>query len=215
MSPPTIARIALAALLLSIWASLGVARTVTNALRDANLLRVTVAVLFGVAAAVSLVWILRDARNRSLRVLAALGGVGALYAAIVLPMSSPEEKAHFVEYGAVALLAWAALPSRWSTGRRLGAAALFTLGAGWIDEGIQALLPSRYYDLRDVAFNGAAGLLALGALQWVRWARGPSAAPGVGAAPAPLAASSTPAKTASDAAPSAGPAPGSPRSPPA
>jgi hypothetical protein len=35
------------------------------------------------------------------------------------------------------------------------------LAAGWIDELIQGLLPTRYYDLRDVAFNAAAGLLAL------------------------------------------------------
>jgi hypothetical protein len=41
---------------------------------------------------------------------------------------------------------------------------LFVAAAGWIDEGIQALLPSRYYDLRDVAFNAAAGLMALAAI---------------------------------------------------
>ena len=32
---------------------------------------------------------------------------------------------------------------------------------GWLDEGIQAFLPNRYYDLRDVAFNAAAGVLSL------------------------------------------------------
>ncbi len=132
MRSTTLARAALAVVLLTFWASLGVARTVTNQLRDANLLRVTVAVLFGVAAAISLTLLLRDHRNRTPRVLATLGGVGALYAAIVLPMTSPEEKAHFVQYGAVALLAWAALPADWRTGRRFVGAALFTLGAGWI-----------------------------------------------------------------------------------
>ncbi|MGA9519904.1 MAG: VanZ family protein [Myxococcaceae bacterium] len=128
-------------------------------------------------------------------------------------MSSPEEKAHFVEYGVVALLAWAALPAGWRTGRRFVGAALFTLGAGWIDEGIQGLLPSRYYDLRDVAFNGAAGLLALGAVQLIRWARGPTGAPDGEAAPGPLSASNTFATAAFDDAPSAAPEPGSRRSP--
>jgi VanZ family protein len=45
--------------------------------------------------------------------------------------------------------------------RRYWVALVFVAAAGWIDEGIQALLPSRYYDLRDVAFNAAAGALAL------------------------------------------------------
>ena len=48
--------------------------------------------------------------------------------------------------------------------KRFIACALFVAAAGWIDEGIQALLPSRFYDLRDVAFNAAAGLMALGAI---------------------------------------------------
>jgi VanZ family protein len=79
-------------------------------------------------------------------------------------MKSPEEKIHFIEYGGVAMLAHAASPRSWSQRKRFIACALFVAAAGWIDEGIQALLPSRYYDLRDVAFNAAAGLMALGAI---------------------------------------------------
>ena len=33
--------------------------------------------------------------------------------------------------------------------------------AGWIDEGIQEILPNRFYDLRDVAMNAAGGALAV------------------------------------------------------
>ena len=40
-------------------------------------------------------------------------------------------------------------------------AAVATGILGWIDEGIQAFLPNRYYDLRDVAFNALAGVLSL------------------------------------------------------
>jgi len=36
-----------------------------------------------------------------------------------------------------------------------------TAAVGWIDEGVQHLLPNRVYDLRDVALNAAAGLLAI------------------------------------------------------
>jgi VanZ family protein len=68
----------------------------------------------------------------------------------------------------VALLAFAAWPHAWSARKRSLASALFTLAAGWIDEGIQGLLPTRFYDLRDVAFNAAAGVLALVALSFLR-----------------------------------------------
>jgi hypothetical protein len=144
---------------------------VTNHLRDANLLRLSVAALFSVSGIIASGLILRDPRSRNPRVVAALLGLGALYAAVVLPMENPEEKAHFVEYGLVALLAWASLPAMWTRSRRFAAAWVFTLCAGWTDEGIQALIPSRHYDLRDVAFNAAAGLLALTALNLLRWVR--------------------------------------------
>jgi VanZ family protein len=55
------------------------------------------------------------------------------------------------------------------------AAILLTVAAGWIDEGIQHLLPSRYYDLRDVGFNAAAGALAVAGMAVRSWARGGSA----------------------------------------
>ena len=42
---------------------------------------------------------------------------------------------------------------------------------GWLDEGIQAILPHRYY-LRDVGFNALAGLMAVVACVVLGWARG-------------------------------------------
>ena len=47
---------------------------------------------------------------------------------------------------------------------------------GWLDEGIQALLPNRVYDLRDVFFNSVAAGLVIGARwgldQVRRWTQG-------------------------------------------
>lgn len=165
------ARIALAVLLAGIWGTLSVARTITEHLRGLGSLKLMVAVAFGLAAAGALAAVLRDPLNRSARVLAALAAVAAVYAAVVMPMDSPEEKLHFIEYGLVGLLAWASAPARLLAWRRAAFASAFSLAAGWTDEGIQALLPSRYYDLRDVAFNFAAGALAVLALEAVRWTR--------------------------------------------
>ena len=40
-----------------------------------------------------------------------------------------------------------------------------------VDEGIQAILPTRVYDVRDVAFNAVAGLLAVSAMVALSWAQ--------------------------------------------
>jgi VanZ family protein len=141
-----------------------VVRTITNLLRDRGILRVSVVMAFAIAAALILWLIFRDAQRRSWHMLLALGAVACVYAAVIYPMQSPEEKIHFIEYGGVALLAYASTSSHWTRARRFVACALFVAAAGWIDEGIQALLPSRVYDLRDVAFNAAAGLMALAAI---------------------------------------------------
>jgi hypothetical protein len=159
-----VARIALAITLVVIYATLGVVRDITNFLRDRGILRVSVVTAFVLAAALILWLIFRDARNRTRRVVFSLVCVAVVYAIVIYPMNSPEEKIHFIQYGVVALLAHASAPPAWSAKTRFLACALFVAAAGWIDEGIQALLPSRFYDLRDVAFNAAAGLMALIAL---------------------------------------------------
>jgi VanZ family protein len=46
-----------------------------------------------------------------------------------------------------------------------------TSALGWIDEGIQALLPNRVYDLRDVGTNAFAAVMATLASVVLAWAR--------------------------------------------
>ncbi len=161
-------RVALPLVLLGLYSTLAFARTISNALRDANLLRVSVGVVFGVVTLSLLIAVLRSHELRRPRVLIVAAFVALAYGLVVFPMESPEEKLHFVEYGVVGVLAFFASPLRWSELRRILSAALFTGAAGWLEEGIQALLPSRYYDLRDVGFNALAGVMALSALALVR-----------------------------------------------
>lgn len=165
------ARVVIPLYLGSIYATLGVMRVVTEALRSASLLRFSVAVAFALTFGIVVGLIARDPQSRSWRVLGALAGCAAVYAAVIWPMESPEEKLHFIEYGLLALLADRAAPARWSARGRFVGAALFVILAGWVDELIQGLLPSRHYDLRDVGFNAVAGFLALSSLTLVRWVR--------------------------------------------
>jgi hypothetical protein len=165
------ARVVLPLYLGLIYATLGIVRLLSNALRDAGLLRLSVAITFCLMAVGIGALIARDPLSRSWRVLVALVGCAVAYAAVIWPMKMPEEKLHFIQYGLLALLADQAAPTGWSPPRRFVSCALFVAAAGWVDELIQALLPNRYYDLRDVGFNALAGLLALGSLALVRWVR--------------------------------------------
>jgi hypothetical protein len=155
------ARITLAVYFLAIYATLGIVRTITNFLRDSGVLRMSVMAAFAIAATAILWLLFRDPCRRSWRSVLTLAIVGCVYAAVIYPMKSPEEKIHFIEYGGVAILAHASAPRRWTRTKQFILCALFVAASGWIDEGIQALLPTRVYDLRDVAFNASAGLMAL------------------------------------------------------
>jgi hypothetical protein len=92
---------------------------------------------------------------------AALVLLAAAVGAMVLGLSIPEERVHFVEYGAVALLARFALACHLPPSRQYVGAWILASIAGWLDEAIQGQLPDRVYDLRDVAVNAVAALLAL------------------------------------------------------
>jgi VanZ family protein len=70
------------------------------------------------------------------------------------------ERTHLVEYGVAAWLAWRALAATapgepWT----YAAAAVLASAIGYGDELLQAIVPGRYYDLRDVAMNAAGALL--------------------------------------------------------
>ncbi len=84
-------------------------------------------------------------------------------------IGTPEERTHLFEYSLVAALVHEALLERRENGRRVPLPAILALaisiGLGWLDEGIQSLLPNRVYDLMDVLFNALAATIIIGA----RW----------------------------------------------
>lgn len=172
METARLARGALAVLLLGIYSTLGAVRRITEPLREANLLRLTVGAVFLVVVGAVVVALVSSGAFRRPRLWFAATVAFAAYAAVIWPMESPEEKLHFVEYGLVGLGAFFAAPLRLSELGRFSFASLFTAAAGLADEGIQALLPNRYADWRDVGFNALAGVMALGALALFRWGRG-------------------------------------------
>ena len=102
-------------------------------------------------------------------------GILAVYLLAWLRLGSWEERTHLFEYALVAALVHEALLERRDNGRRVPAPALLALVIsillGWLDEGVQSLLPNRVFDLVDVAFNSLAATMIIGARWLVRRAR--------------------------------------------
>jgi hypothetical protein len=153
------------AVMVAIYATLGLARTLADALRERNLLRLSFPfVLLLVVGAIAWHWVKQRPDRGEVGV--ALG-VAFAYAMVFLRMDSPEERTHLIEYGIVAALIHQALLERVRNGRHVPAPAAFTVMAtallGSLDEGIQAILPNRVFDIRDVGFNALAGFMVIAA----------------------------------------------------
>ncbi|MDP8211946.1 MAG: VanZ family protein [Candidatus Zapsychrus exili] len=72
-----------------------------------------------------------------------------------------EEKIHFIEYGILVFLVYWASIVDFKDPHSYIIAFFVAFFVGWADEGIQYLLPNRYYDIRDVVFNGVGSALGL------------------------------------------------------
>ncbi len=158
---------------IAIYATLGLATTLTGLLRDRGLLGVA----FGLGMLLVGTTIVAFAvRARPGKVeIGVLLGVIATYLMVFLRMTIPEERSHLIEYGVVATFIFEALKERASQARGVPVPALLAVAMtaclGAIDEGIQLFLPSRVFDLRDILFNALAGLMAVAASIVLSWAR--------------------------------------------
>ncbi len=170
------------AVVVAIYSTLGLARTLAGALREAGLLEGTTLVFFGFFAlflvGATVVTQGLKARPGGAEIAVALG-VTAAYLMVFFRMVSLEERTHLIEYGVVGVFIYEALAERASHGRRVPLppllAILATAALGLLDEGIQLFLPSRVFDPVDILFNLLAGAMSVGtsvALAWARrWSR--------------------------------------------
>lgn len=109
------------------------------------------------------------------REIAVGAAVVAVYAMAFLRFAAPAERTHLFEFGVIAVLIYLALLERRANGVTVRAPAVtaFVSAAalGWIDEGVQAILPNRFFDPVDLGFNTAAALGAVLSVMALRWAR--------------------------------------------
>ena len=155
-----------AVVVVAIYSTLGLAGTLAEVLRNHELLGTAYFALW----VLMIVTIAASALRRKPGRREIWVGLGVLvvYGMAFLRMGiTPEERTHLFEYGLVAVLIHQALLERRARGRVVRApaalAVLATALLGWLDEGIQAILPNRVYDLRDAGFNALAALMAVAA----------------------------------------------------
>lgn len=160
---PTRSWLLLVGYVLLVYASLPFVRDVVIALEQQHALGGAVTLLYFTAAVVVAYHVVFDVGLSDRIAFFALVLLAAVTGALILGLRIPEERIHFVQYGLMAILARRALAWHAGPPRQYAGAFLIAALAGWGDELIQGILPSRVYDLRDVAINAVAALLALAA----------------------------------------------------
>jgi len=162
------------AAVVGIYATLGLANTLAEVLRDEGLIET--AGFFALFLIVASVLILGLKTRPGVATIGISAGIVAVYVLMFFRMTiSPAERTHLMEYTVVALLIFEALTERSDNGRRVRFLPLIAIGGtvllGAIDEGIQALIPSRVFDPIDILFNTLAGVMTVLACLVLRWAR--------------------------------------------
>ncbi len=160
------------AVVVAIYSTLSVARRLSGALANSGLLGAffVLALLLVIATIVT-----QGLRTRPGGAEIGVGlGITAAYLLVVVRMAIPE-RTHLIEYSVLAVFIYEALSERRRNGRSIPAPPLLawvvTALLGWLDEAIQAVLPDRVYDLRDVGFNALAALMAIGSSYILAWTR--------------------------------------------
>ena len=161
------------AVVVAIYSTLGLARTLAGILRDEGILVAAFVLGMILVGATVLVLGLRT-RPGAMEIGIALG-IAAAYFMVMFRMAIPEERTHLIEYGVVAVFIHEALKERTGQGRHVPTPALVAVVAasvvGTIDECIQAFLPNRVFDPEDILFNVLAAVMAVASSVALSWAR--------------------------------------------
>lgn len=153
------------AVVVAIFATLGLARTLSAELRNRDLLDNTFFFAFVVLVLAVVIRALKLRRGGP--EIFVILATAIVYLMMFLRMASPEERTHLLEYGVVALLIHEALTERVSNGAHVPRPALLaivvTSVVGAVDECIQLVIPSRVFDPIDLGFNVLAATVAVSA----------------------------------------------------
>ncbi len=139
-----------------IYTTLSFARDVSEFLRVRVPFGLGINILLGIMLGAVLFYALlkiKDSWKRKTAVIA----LGCLYVVSAYFIKYPEEKIHFVEYGVLAYFIFNALSVDFKLIASASATFFLTAMIGLGDEGIQHILPKRYFDWNDVILNAYSG----------------------------------------------------------
>ena len=156
-----------------IYSTLGLAQTLSDELQERSLFDA----VFGVGFVLIVVAVATQAfRSKPgwVDVAIAIGIIGVALMALAR-VAVPAERTHLFEYALVAVLIHQALLERQRNGGSIRTPWLTAIGVtaalGTVDELIQAFIPDRVFDIRDVGFNALAAVVAVLAGVLVGWSR--------------------------------------------
>lgn len=148
-----------------VFGTVPLTRQVVLALRNTDLLGATVTGSYALAVAGVVYYVLFNRRLADWIAFAVVAALLCVVTVLLLGLAIPEERVHFLQYGAMALLARSALgrgldaSAHAAQNLLLGVALTSTLGL--LEECLQGLVPRRVFDWRDVAMNAGAAFSAL------------------------------------------------------
>ena len=164
------------AVVVAIYATADLARTLADALRESGLLEYTASMFSGGMLLIGAMILVQGLRGRSRGVEVGFAvGVAAIAVLGFARGISAAERSHLIEYAVLALIVHEALVEREGQGRRVPVPAVLAIAGttlvGVVDECIQFFLPSRTFDWFDIGFDLLASVLAVGSSVSIRWVR--------------------------------------------
>ncbi len=153
---------------LLLWGTVGWVRPIAEMFRSRGLLSSTLwAISALLVGSFVLLWWKKQviATTKKLEILSGLGWIGTGLFVYGIAMThfvvAPEERMHFMLIGLATYLYERLFRARWPESKFIPVLAFLAgTGVGLIEEGLQTLYPTRYFDWRDVGINMLAAFLA-------------------------------------------------------
>jgi len=139
--------------LLIIYATIPLGRPIADFLKERIPFNQFVNIAYVLAVANAFIFLLCKFRIKKVSTYFLLSILIGIYMYFAGYMRIPIEKIHFLEYGFLAFLIFRALKVDMPNVLAYILTFVIAGALGWMEEGLQALTPGRYYDPRDILFN--------------------------------------------------------------
>ena len=155
----------LAVATVALLSTLGLVRDIVSFLDGAGyewVLRHGIVAVLAAVGLTALIYLVGIAKVSHVKTYIYVLGLAVVYVLILWKLSRlPVEQVHLLEYGLIGILSHRAVRHHTPEPGCTLLAVLVTLNIGLLDELVQGILPSRFYDTKDVLTNAAGGLLGV------------------------------------------------------